>query len=107
MTEFYVSERKTGKTTYLLNWVAELPNYRFIVEPNEAMCKSALRKAEAQGLVIPESQIVPLHRIRGQYIRGVTDAVLGIDNLDHMLYTLFYGTPVEKVTATGIDVLRG
>lgn len=106
--EFQIGDRKTGKTTLLLEWMKEAPEgeRRVMVCATQAMADVAYKRSKEMGLGFDRKQFTSYETIRRGYLRGWKDVVLGIDNIELMLSRLFDGYPVGRVTATGKDVLR-
>lgn len=105
MIEFDIGGRQIGKTTRLLQWLQEgeeAKEVRMYVAHSQHEADRVAKLADERNYKICKEQFIALHGLH--HLKG-SPAVLGIDNLDLMLYTL-YGLPVRRVTATGIDLLR-
>lgn len=103
MIEFQIGGRKTGKTTLLLEWMKDKPNAVYIGATID-MCNNAYERAISMGIKVDKSQFVSYHQVQHGILKG-RNCVICVDNLDHVLYHIF-GDNVERITATGIDILR-
>lgn len=108
MIEFQISDRKTGKTTLLLEWIKAAPEgeRRLFVAGTVEMAQQAWKRSEEMGMKLAKHDFVSVNQIVNGNMRGLKNAILGIDNIDIMLQGLFDHYPVGRVTATGVDILH-
>jgi hypothetical protein len=107
MIEFDVGGRKIGKTTRMMQWLEEAPEgeVRIMVVHSAHEAQRLAELAESKGYKnVTTSHFVSYHSL--SWLRGLHGNIrLGVDNIDLMLHYLF-GAPVDRVSATGVDVLR-
>ena len=111
--EFHIGGRMSGKTDKMLQWLVDAPEdeHRVIVSISEARAMRLLREARMRELDVESWQFVGVEGITKRSWSGVLfnrggHIVLGLDDLDMMLYQLF-GWPVHRVSATGVLVDDG
>jgi len=110
--EFHIGGRMSGKTDSMLEWLTEAPEgeHRVIVSVSSARAMRLLSEARARELEVESWQFVGIDEVKHRTWSGVIAGrgghiVLGLDDLDMMLYQLF-GWTVGRVSATG-DLVHG
>lgn len=98
--EFLIRPRQSGKTTDMLMWLNSRPMHVLVVHSRSERDRLLKWIADRQ-MSIESDQIVTLDEALNGRLRGRSgNCVVGIDNLDIILYYLFGS--VERVTSTGI-----
>lgn len=108
---FMVGGRRVGKTTRLLQWAQEAPEgeHRIVVSMSGQRAMELLRLARQDNLPLESWQFVGYDEV----VPGTWPAVLrgrggkivlGLDDLDTQMRSLFAGYEVGMITATGAIV---
>lgn len=108
MTEFYIGERASGKSTAAMRWLRGSVS-RVLVVP-DAQQASLIKRLDEQfssSHRVPRAlqpsfyeRVVPYASLSSGSLRGMQRVELAVDNLDMLLAQLFHH-PVGLVTATG------
>jgi hypothetical protein len=105
--EFHVGGRRSGKTDKMLRWLTDAPEgeWRVLVSVSEQRAMRLLREARERGLSVESWQFVGIEEVKRHTWSGVLygrggHIVLGLDDLDMMLYQII-GWPVGRISATG------
>lgn len=108
MTEFYIGERASGKSTAAMRWLRGSAS-RVLVVPDAQQVSLIKRLDERFSYAHSVSRalqptiyerVVSYASISSDRLRGRPNVEIGIDNLD-MLFRQIFHHPVSLVTATG------
>lgn len=105
--QFHIGGRMSGKTEKMLDWLCEASEgeHRVIVSVSNQRAMRLLREARARELPVESWQFVGVEEVSERTWSGVLfgrggHIVLGLDDLDQMLYQLV-GWTIGRVSATG------
>jgi GTPase SAR1 family protein len=108
VTQFFIGDRASGKSTAAMRWLRGSP-HRYLVVPDSRQVeniKALDYRFSAEHGVTPAfrhtmlDRVIPYATLTRGRLHGVPAAELGVDNLDMLLTQLFH-YPVNLVTATG------
>lgn len=93
----YNMPRQSGKTTMLVNWLAESDNHILIVHSFAEADRIRREHPDVAG------QIVGIDTVKSGFLRGHHNKVYAIDNLDLILPQLLgsWGNEIGPITYTG------
>lgn len=108
MTEYFIGDRASGKSTAAMRWLRGSP-HRYLIVPDSRqvdVIKNLDYKFAQEHGVTPAfrhtmfDRVIPYATLTRGRLHGVPAAELAVDNID-MLFSQLFHYPVTLITATG------